>query len=117
MVNKAHGFLSDDGTFHNTHDAAELHESLTTLADRLRPDGIDPEKFIHVVTTYYEEVFRAVKALGKTRDKFTTPGTGPSPGIDTEGARSTTPLVEQPFDQFKSVPDIRPRSQRKTVRS
>lgn len=128
MAKRIHGYMTDDGTFFETIVMAEYHEARVTLNNTLRQDKIDADKLITIMLDHFEEVKNVVAAINKCKVAgytFDAEGnavinltaisdTGES--IDTEGTRSTTPLVEQPFDQFKSVPDIRARSQRKTVR-
>lgn len=61
-MKKVEGFLTSDGTFHETEAAAEFHEADGALQELSRVHGIDPERLLEAVWDLRNSIRRYLDA-------------------------------------------------------
>ena len=108
------GFLSDDGVFFDAHADAELYEAMHDLELVVKNIGANPEKFLVVLDGCHKQVrryldakegFKASEASGVASAAAGT-ASHPEHNADDAGAETHAPVLEQPFNESKSVPDV-----------
>lgn len=70
MVREAHGFFTDDGSFYERKEEAELHDTEAAIIDYLKNAGIQPEPILELLNemrTEIEDYYDKAKAERETR--------------------------------------------------
>jgi len=104
------GFLSDDGTFFDAEEDAELYEATHALEAIVSNIGANPEKFMIVVDGCRKQIRRYLDAKdkyeqseGRAWDEAASPA---AHNADNRGPEGTAPVLEQPADGPEPVPDL-----------
>ena len=113
MVESVSGYLAKDGTFFQSREEAEQHESREALIAALQETNgkINVIAFLEVINANATQVQRFL-----TAHNIKGPSTSRRHAYDIAQAEGAAPVEQQPAGGRKHMPDIRHRSQSEAVR-